>query len=77
MHKESAKEEAYSASRQGQEKVKHLTAQHREPDAFVASRLRCQSLYYLNTLHSQQQPNFHNSEVAGLFNMLSFVLNGG
>lgn len=37
MHKESAKEEAYSTSRQGRVKVKHLTAQHWEPDAFVAS----------------------------------------
>lgn len=36
MHKEWAKEEAYTTSCQGREKVKHLTAQHQEPDAFVA-----------------------------------------
>jgi len=36
MHKESAKKEAYSTSRQDRAKVKHLTAQQQEPDAFAA-----------------------------------------
>lgn len=39
--------------------------------AWGAKCLSCQSLYYLTTL-----PNLH-SEVAGLFHVLSFVLNGG
>lgn len=37
MCKQSAKEEASSASQQGRVKVKPLSAQHQEPDAFAAS----------------------------------------